>query len=118
MKSIRIVRLLVFMTIYTVLIIPVYSRSILPSSVAAQGVICTQTNGRQLGRNQNAVFIQPLFTQAAYGNNDPQHNGFYDYYFGRCDQKCLTVTIPKIYNGSFVSSGNRISYFIILSLKY
>ena len=25
--------------------------------------------------------------------------------FGRCDQKCLTVTIPKIYNGSFVSSG-------------
>lgn len=106
MKSIQIVRLLVLMTIYIVLIIPaLYSRSILSSSVSAQGIIFTQTNGRQLGRNQNAVFIQPLFTQAAYGNNDPQHNGFYDYYFGRCDQKCLTVAIPKIYNGSFVSSG-------------
>ena len=71
MKSIQIVRFLVLMTIYTVLMTPVlHSRSILPSPVAAQGVIFTQSNGRQLGRNQNAVFIQPLFTQAAYGNND------------------------------------------------
>jgi hypothetical protein len=51
------------------------------------------------------VFIQPIFTQAAYGNNDPKHNGFYDYYFGRCDQKCLTVPIPKTFVGSYDTGG-------------
>ncbi|GEM_PF-3310886 len=70
------------------------------SSAEIQRPIFT-TNSRQSGTDQSVVFIQPIFTQAAYGNNNPDHHGFYDYYFGRCGQKCLTVPIPKIFNGSY-----------------
>ncbi len=76
----------------------------LQTSEAVSGGSFTQPDNKQLDGNQNVVFIQPIFTQAAYGNNDPGSNGFYDYYMGRCDKSCLTVPIPKIFNGSYVSS--------------
>ncbi len=103
-KLFQLVHLFVFIIMATILMTPIpHSRS-LHSAVLTQG-ITIKANNIHLGRNQHAVFIQPLFTQAAYGDNDPLHGGFYDYYFKKCDQKCLTVPIPKIYNGSFVSSG-------------
>jgi len=40
-------------------------------------------------KSQNVVVVYPIFTQAAYS-----HNGFYDYYEGKCDKSCLTVPIP------------------------
>lgn len=48
----------------------------------------------------DTVVVYPIFTQAAYGNK-----GFYDYYRGMCDSKCLTVVIPSTIVGSYVSSG-------------
>jgi len=58
-------------------------------------------------RYQNIVFVQPIFTQAAYNDN-----GFYYYYAKKCDSKCLTVHIPFNYTGSFVSSGASNSVFL------
>jgi hypothetical protein len=50
--------------------------------------------------SKTAVFIYPIFTQAAYGDN-----GFYDYYSKLCDSQCLTVNIPNViipsYNTGF-----------------
>ena len=40
--------------------------------------------------SNDAVFIYPSFTQAAY-----EHGGFYDYYRKNCDTSCLTVPIPS-----------------------
>src|SRR5713226_4073378 len=60
----------------------------------------TYTNHLQTQPYQNIVFVQPIFTQAAYSDN-----GFYDYYTKKCDSKCLTVHIPFYYTGSFVSGG-------------
>jgi hypothetical protein len=48
---------------------------------------------------KDIVFIYPSFTQAAYGNN-----GFYDYYRGDCDSRCLTVNIPQKVEGIGASS--------------
>jgi hypothetical protein len=45
------------------------------------------------------VFVYPIFTQAAYGKN-----GFYDYYSGLCDSKCLSVDVPKEVHGKYSSS--------------
>lgn len=47
---------------------------------------------KQIGPRSDlkTVFVYPIFTQAAYGKN-----GFYDYYKGKCDASCLTVSIPK-----------------------
>jgi len=50
-------------------------------------------------KSQNAVFVYPVFTQAAYSQN-----GFYDYYNKKCDSKCLTVDIPSSFNGTYSSS--------------
>ena len=48
---------------------------------------------------KNIVFVYPIFTQAAYSNN-----GFYDYYNKKCDNSCLTVSIPTKINGVQASS--------------
>ncbi|MBI3639482.1 MAG: hypothetical protein HY223_04115 [Thaumarchaeota archaeon] len=60
----------------------------------------TFINHLQTRTYQNIVFVQPIFTQAAYSDN-----GFYYYYTKKCDSKCLTVHIPFYYTGSFVSGG-------------
>jgi hypothetical protein len=50
-------------------------------------------------KSQSTVFVYPIFTQAAYGQN-----GFYDYYNKKCDSKCLTVDIPSNFDGTYSSS--------------
>ena len=62
-------------------------------------------------KSQNTVFIYPVFTQAAYGQN-----GFYDYYNKKCDDKCLTVQIPSSFNGTYSSS--IVSAIILNLLNY
>ena len=42
----------------------------------------------EFGGKQGTVVIKPLLTANAY-----KKGGFYDYYKGKCDAKCLTVTI-------------------------
>lgn len=49
--------------------------------------------------SNDAVFIYPSFTQAAY-----EHGGFYDYYTKDCDTRCLTVPIPSKVDGFQSSS--------------
>jgi hypothetical protein len=51
--------------------------------------------------NENTIVIYPLFTAAAY--TEP---GFYTYFRGECDQKCLTIRINGEYTPVFSSSGN------------
>jgi hypothetical protein len=48
---------------------------------------------------QDTVFVYPIFTQAAYGQN-----GFYNYFKKKCDAVCLTVNIPTQIKGDFTSS--------------
>lgn len=48
---------------------------------------------------KDIVFVYPIFTQAAYSNK-----GFYDYYNKKCDNSCLTVSIPTKINGVQASS--------------
>ncbi|HEV2192912.1 MAG TPA: hypothetical protein VGR54_04745 [Nitrosopumilaceae archaeon] len=55
-------------------------------------------------KSQKTIVVAPLFTAAAYS-----HNGFYDYYRGECDTKCLTVSLNQAQNGSYVSSGNGVA---------
>ncbi|NHH97191.1 hypothetical protein DYY66_2323 [Candidatus Nitrosotalea sp. FS] len=73
-----------------------YQRSLAPSAIA----LSEKGNVTNIRRVKTTVVIQPIFTQAAYGNN-----GFYSYYFGKCDKKCLTVPIPNKFNGSYVTGG-------------
>ena len=47
----------------------------------------------------DAVFVYPIFTQAAYGKD-----GFYNYYNKDCDIKCLTVAIPPGFVPTYSSS--------------
>ncbi|MGB9002378.1 MAG: hypothetical protein WCC52_01040 [Nitrosotalea sp.] len=46
------------------------------------------------------VMVLPVFTQAAYGPH-----GFYWFYGGRCDARCLTVPIPRNFTASYVTGG-------------
>ncbi|MGI0045628.1 MAG: hypothetical protein ACREBB_00360 [Nitrosotalea sp.] len=48
----------------------------------------------------SGVIVLPIFTQAAYGQD-----GFYKFYSGRCDMRCLTVPIPKNFTASYVTGG-------------
>jgi hypothetical protein len=58
------------------------------------------------------VFVYPIFTQAAYGKN-----GFYDYYHGKCDASCLTVSIPQP-AGYFSASGDGSVVLNLLGYKF
>jgi hypothetical protein len=62
-------------------------------------------------RSQSVVFVYPIFTQAAYGNE-----GFYDYYNKKCDDRCLTVQIPHNFHGVYQSSIG--GAFILRLLNY
>jgi len=44
----------------------------------------------QLKNTDEIVVIDPIFTQIAY-----REGGFYDYYRGECDEKCLTLDVGQ-----------------------
>lgn len=58
-----------------------------------------QEVGLSKNKPHDTVFVYPIFTQSAYGEN-----GFYNYYKKKCDTVCLTVSIPKEIKGDFTSS--------------
>jgi len=63
------------------------------------------------GKSKTSAFVYPIFTQAAYSKN-----GFYDYYNKKCDSKCLTVSIPSNFEGSYSSS--IVGSFVLSTLNY
>jgi hypothetical protein len=63
-------------------------------------------------KSQDAVFVYPIFTQAAYGSN-----GFYSYYHKNCDMSCLTVSIPHNAKGGTYSSSIDAA-FVLTLLNY
>jgi len=62
-------------------------------------------------KSTTTAFVYPIFTQAAYSKD-----GFYDYYNEKCDSKCLTVTIPSNFKGSYSSS--IIGSYVLSTLNY
>lgn len=61
---------------------------------------------------ENILVIKPRFTEAAYGMN-----GFYDYYDGMCDKKCLTIPLQGGRPDRW-SSYNLHTVQLLQSLKY
>ena len=53
------------------------------------------------GINADTVILYPTFTDAAYSTN-----GFYSYYRGECDEKCLTVSVD-VKNSNRYNIGKR-----------
>ncbi|HET6457486.1 MAG TPA: hypothetical protein VFG24_01235, partial [Nitrosopumilaceae archaeon] len=97
-SSFRIVLMFIFSLILVLLAWSLDSTNFAAAVTATDNF--TFINHLQILPNQNIVFVQPIFTQAAYSDN-----GFYYYYTEKCDSKCLTVHIPFYYTGSFVSGG-------------
>ena len=60
----------------------------------------------------NTVFVYPIFTQAAY-----DHNGFYDFYSGKCDEKCLSIPIQYKIGGA-ASTSSMIGTSVLVFLGY
>ena len=58
-----------------------------------------------------SVVIVPVFTASAYGEN-----GFYDYYKGKCDERCLTTTIKDHIPLGFTASQKAVE--VLTSLGY
>jgi len=56
-----------------------------------------------MNTDANTIVIFPIFTASAY--NSP---GFYDYYFDRCDESCLTVPIKLILRTEMGGNGAQI----------
>ncbi len=63
------------------------------------------------GKSQTTAFVYPIFTQAAYSKN-----GFYDYYNKKCGSKCLTISIPNNFKGTYSSS--IVGSFVLSTLNY
>jgi len=53
----------------------------------------------ELKNAEEIVVINPIFTQIAY-----REGGFYDYYRGECDEKCLTLDIGQQWEKSTLHS--------------
>jgi len=66
-----------------------------------------------LDKKQNTVFVYPMFTQSAY-----EEPGFYTYYNGECDEKCLTTSIYTDYEATFTSSGNTATILTLLGYDF
>ena len=98
LSSLRIVMMFVFSLIFVLFAWSLSSTNFAAAVTATDNF--TSTNHLQAQPYQNIVFVQPIFTQAAYSDN-----GFYYYYTKKCDSKCLTIHIPFYYKGSFVSGG-------------
>jgi hypothetical protein len=64
-------------------------------------------------KSKNIVFVYPIFTQAAYSDN-----GFYDYYSKKCDSRCLTVSIPSNFDGTYSSSIVAASVLNLLNYSF
>jgi len=62
--------------------------------------------------DENAVVIFPIFTAAAY--NEP---GFYTYFRGECDERCITVRVQDGYPSDFNSSGNGFQVLTLLGYE-
>ncbi|MGY5143653.1 MAG: hypothetical protein ACW9XH_04145 [Candidatus Nitrosopumilus sp. bin_32a] len=61
--------------------------------------------------SQNTIVIEPTFTANAY-----KVPGFYNYYDGSCNEKCLTISIQNRTSG-FTSSNNGIKILELLQYK-
>ena len=76
------------------------SGNLLSFSIQRKPELQNMYKGLEIHKGSNdAVFIYPSFTQAAY-----KHGGFYDYYRKNCDTSCLTVQIPSKVDGFQSSS--------------
>jgi len=62
-----------------------------------------------LQEEQNAAFIYPLLTSAAY-----EEPGFYNYYLNECNIECLTVELKNQYALKRTSSGNAVQILALL----
>jgi len=64
--------------------------------------------------NQTTVVIVPMFTFLAYSNH-----GFYDYFAGQCDKKCLTVSATvEVSKLKFGYSSSEMAYQVFGILGY
>lgn len=63
--------------------------------------------------SKSIAFVYPIFTQAAYSSG-----GFYDYYRGDCDSRCLTIKIPPKVIGKYTSSINGAAVLSLLNYPY
>ena len=61
-------------------------------------------------QNQDVLVIMPTLTANAY-----KKGGFYDYYNGTCDEKCLTVEIDTDIRYKYTSSHNSVVRLAALS---
>ena len=66
-----------------------------------------------LDKNQNTIFIYPMFTQSAY-----EEPGFYSYFRGECSAQCLTVDIKMDHEAVFTSSGNGATILSLLGYDF
>ena len=60
-------------------------------------------------KKNKPLFIIPLFTTSAYSKN-----GFYDFYGGKCDERCLTTKIKTIDELGEQSSANAVKVLKLL----
>ena len=63
-------------------------------------------------KSQNAIVIVPIFTSSAYW--EP---GFYTYYRGECDFRCLTTTIKTDYPLGYSGSANAVKILKLLGYE-
>lgn len=67
----------------------------------------------QIKNESNTVVVLPVFTHSAYVSN-----GFYDYYRGECDEKCLTVKIERTQPPQFNAGKNAIQILNLLNYSF
>lgn len=66
----------------------------------------------KISSDEKTIVIYPIFTAAAY--DEP---GFYTYYRGECDEKCLTIEIPNESKLNYFSSGNGFQVLQLLGYQ-
>lgn len=69
----------------------------------------TENYAKLQDADKKSVVIMPLFTSTAYSKS-----GFYDYYHGLCDEKCLTRNIAYGEPYRFTGSSNAVKVFKLL----